>query len=107
NFNWGVDMLETLQLVDAAVSRVQHALPATADAQTHRLDFASFPISGYSLTSGSVPQTDLWELATYDIKPRLNALPGVASVLIQGGQRPEFHALIDPPQLLRAQTINA
>ncbi len=104
NFNWGVDMLETLQLVDAAVSRVQHSLPATADVQTHRLDFASFPIIGYSLTSASVPQTDLWELATYDIKPRLNALPGVASVLVQGGQRPEFHVTVDPGQMLRAKT---
>ncbi len=104
NFNWSVDMLETLQLVDAAVSRVQHALPPTADVETHRLDFASFPIIGYSLTSDSVPQTDLWELATYDIKPRLNALPGVASVLVQGGQRPEFHVTVDPAQMLRAKT---
>src|SRR5262249_51494103 len=29
-FNWRVNMLETLQLVDAAVSRVQSALPTTA-----------------------------------------------------------------------------
>jgi CzcA family heavy metal efflux pump len=104
NFSWSVDMLETLQLVDAAVSRVQHALPPTADVQTHRLDFASFPIIGYSLTSDSVPQTDLWELATYDIKPRLNALSGVASVLVQGGQRPEFHVTVDPSEMLRAKT---
>src|SRR5690349_6166006 len=103
-FNWSVDMLETLQLVDAAVSNVQRTLPPTAKIQTHRLDFASFPIIGYSLTSDSVPQTDLWELATYDIKPRLNRLPGVASVLIQGGQRPEFHAIVDPAQMLRAKT---
>jgi multidrug efflux pump subunit AcrB len=103
-FNWTVDMLETLQLVDAAVSRVQRTLPPTAQIQTHRLDFASFPIIGYSLTSDSVPQTDLWELATYEIKPRLNRLPGVASVLIQGGQRPEFHVVVDPAQMLRAKT---
>src|SRR5438552_6365984 len=38
-FNWNVDMLETLQLVDAAVSRSQRGLPATAQIQTHRLDF--------------------------------------------------------------------
>jgi multidrug efflux pump subunit AcrB len=87
-FNWNVDMLETLQLVDAALSRTQSALPATAHIQTHRLDFSSFPIIGYSLTSDTIPQKDLWELATYDIKPRLNSLAGVASVLVQGGQRP-------------------
>src|SRR5262249_43537019 len=103
-FDWDVDMLETLQLVDAAVSRVQSTLPSTAQIQTHRLDFASFPIIGYSLTSETVPQRDLWELATYEIKPRLNRLPGVASVLIQGGQRPEFHVTVDPAQMIRAKT---
>src|SRR5580765_5418706 len=102
-FNWTVNMLETLQLVDAAVSRVQSALPSTAQIQTHRLDFSSFPIIGYSLTSDSVPQTQLWDFATYEIKPRLNRLSGVASVLIQGGQRPEFHITVDPARMLRAK----
>ncbi len=104
NFGWGVNMLETLQLVDAAVASVRTTLPSTVQIQTNRMDFASFPIVGYSLTSDTVPQTDLWELATYDIKPRLNALPGVASVLIQGGQRPEFHVTVDPARMLRAKT---
>src|ERR1700687_790409 len=66
SFNWTVDMRQTLQLVDAAVSRIQSSLPPTAQIETHRLDFASFPIIGYSLTSDTVRQTDLWELATYD-----------------------------------------
>ena len=103
-FDWRVDMIATLQMVDAAVSRAQGGLPSTVQIQTHRLDFSSFPIIGYSLTSDTVPQKDLWELATYDIKPRLNALPGVASVLIQGGQRPEYHVVVDPARMLRAKT---
>src|SRR5881394_278756 len=37
-FDWNVDMLETLQQVDAAVSRTQTSLPPTAQIQTHRLD---------------------------------------------------------------------
>src|SRR6266581_9137801 len=101
-FNWNVNMIETLQMVDSAVSRIQSSLPATAKIETHRLDFSSFPIIGYSLTSDKVPQTDLWELATYDIKPRLNRLNGVATVLVQGGQEPEFHVTVDPAKMLRA-----
>jgi len=101
-FSWDVNMLEALQQVDAAVSRIQSSLPPTAQIQTHRLDFASFPIIGYSLTSDTVPQTDLWELATYEIQPRMNRLSGVASVLVQGGQRPEFHVTVDPAQMLRS-----
>src|SRR2546426_6718219 len=101
-FEWGVNMIETLQLVDAAVSRIQSSLPPTAKIETNRMDFASFPIIGYSLTSDKVPQTDLWELATYDIKPRLNRLNGVATVQVQGGQEPEFHVTVDPAKMLRS-----
>src|SRR6202521_5263232 len=56
-FNWNVDMLQTLQLVNSAVAQVQTTLPNTAKIDTHRLTFASFAILGYSLTSDSVPQT--------------------------------------------------
>ena len=102
-FNWNVDMFRTLQSVDAAVARVQATLPQTAKIETHRLNFASFPIIGYSLTSDIVPQTQLWELATYEIKPRLNRLNGVATVIVQGGEQPEFELTVDPSKLLRAK----
>ncbi|MFI5090647.1 MAG: efflux RND transporter permease subunit [Terriglobales bacterium] len=106
-FNWNVDMFQTLQLVDAAVARVQSSLPPTAKIVSHRLTFASFPIIGYSLTSSTLPQTQLWELATYELKPRLNRLDGVATVLVQGGQEPEFHIVPDPAKLLTASvTVN-
>ncbi|MGC2111559.1 MAG: efflux RND transporter permease subunit [Candidatus Korobacteraceae bacterium] len=101
-FDWHVDMVTTLQLVDAALSQVRAQLPATATIQTHRLNFASFPIIGYSLTSDSVPQTELWTLANYELKPRLNRLDGVASVVVQGGQEPEFDITPDSAKLLAA-----
>ncbi|HEX5432898.1 MAG TPA: efflux RND transporter permease subunit, partial [Candidatus Angelobacter sp.] len=101
-FDWNVDMFQTLQYVNAALSRIQSELPATAKIETHRLTFASFPILGYSLTSDTVPQTQLWDLATYQIKPRLNRQDGVATVFIQGGQEPEFHIVPDPAKLLSA-----
>jgi multidrug efflux pump subunit AcrB len=102
SFNWGVDMVTTLQLVNSEIARIQSTLPATAQIEAHRLDFASFPILGYSLTSDRVPQTQLWEIATYDMKPRLNRINGVATVIIQGGQTPEFQVTPDPSKMLRA-----
>ncbi len=101
-FRWDVDMFQTLQYVNAALSRVQPELPATAKIEAHRLTFAAFPIIGYSLTSHSMPQTRLWEMATYEMKPRLNRLEGVSTVIIQGGQEPEFHITPDPAKLLTA-----
>jgi len=101
-FDWRLDMVTTLQLVDAALANVRTSLPPTAVIRTHRLTFASFPIIGYSLTSDTVPQTQLWTMARYELKPRLNRLDGVATVLVQGGQEPEFHITPDPAKLLAA-----
>jgi len=101
-FNWNVDMFQTLQYVNAAISRVQPELPPSATIVANRMTFASFPIMGYSLTSDTVPQTQLWELATYQLKPRLNRLNGVASVVLQGGQQPEFLIQPDSAKLLSA-----
>jgi multidrug efflux pump subunit AcrB len=70
--------------------------------ETHRLTFAVFPIIGYSLTSSTLPPNKLWEIATYDLKPRLNRLDGVATVIIQGGRVPEFQVSPDPARLLAA-----
>ncbi|HYR86157.1 MAG TPA: efflux RND transporter permease subunit, partial [Terriglobia bacterium] len=81
----------------------QSTLPSTAQIETHRLDFASFPIIGYSLTSDKVPQTQLWEIATYDIKPRLNRINGVATVTVQGGQQPEFQITPDTARMQKSR----
>src|SRR6201996_2595531 len=104
-FDWNVDMFRTLQLTDAALARVSQTLPATAHITTTRLTFATFPILGYALTADdrgkdTVPQTRLWEIATYDLKPPLNRVQGVSTVLVQGGQVPEFHII---PNLDRLQ----
>ncbi|MDP9146578.1 MAG: efflux RND transporter permease subunit [Acidobacteriota bacterium] len=101
-FDWNSDMVLTLQRVDAVVARLQAELPQTAKVETHRLTFATFPIIGYSLTSDTVPPNKLWEIATYDLKPRINRLDGVASVLVQGGRVPEFQVMPDPARLLAA-----
>ncbi|MGO4211657.1 efflux RND transporter permease subunit, partial [Terriglobus sp. YAF25] len=102
-FDWNVDMFRTLQLVDAALSKVRQTLPATAVITTNRLTFATFPIIGYSLTSDTLSQTELWELATYALKPPLNRVSGVSMVTVQGGKVPEFHIV---PNMARLQATN-
>lgn len=99
-FDWNQDMFHTKQLVDAALTQAQQTLPATAKITTNRLTFATFPILGYSLTSDTVSQTQLWEIATYDLKPPLNRVAGVSTVTVQGGKVPEFHII---PNLARLQ----
>ncbi len=99
-FDWSVDMFRTLQLVNAALSQAQQSLPATAKLTTNRLTFATFPILGYSVTSNTLSQSQLWELATYTLKPPLNRVIGVSTVTIQGGAVPEFEVV---PNMARMQ----
>ena len=106
-FDWNVDMFRTLQLTDSALAKIQSSLPATAKITTNRLTFATFPIVGYALTADdrgaeTVSQTALWSLATYSLKPPLNRVNGVATVVIQGGKVPEFHIVPDPAKLQTA-----
>src|ERR1700692_2291413 len=101
-FTWNVDMFQTLELVNAALARVQQTLPANAKITANRLTFAAFPIMGYSLTSDKISQTTLWELATYVMKPRLNRLNGVATVVVQGGQEPEVEIRPNAAKMVEA-----
>src|SRR5438477_9820529 len=66
-FDWNVDMFQTLQLVDAAVGRIRSSLPSTAEVSSNRLTFASFLIMACALRAQKVPQTQLWELANYEL----------------------------------------
>jgi len=103
-FSWKVDMYRTLELVNAAIARTLPSLPSTVRISAQRLTFAAFPIMGYSLTSDTVPQTRTWELAYYELKPRLNRMPGVSTVVVQGGQHPEFQVSPDPAELIQTAT---
>ncbi len=101
-FDWNVDMFQTLQYVNSAIARVQSSLPPTVKINTQRMTFASFPILGFGLTSDTVSQTQLWELATHQLAPRINRVSGVATVTVQGGQEPEFQITPDAAKLLKA-----
>jgi multidrug efflux pump subunit AcrB len=99
-FDWNVDIVEVLQLVQARLSQLSSTLPPTAQIRNvERLTFAVFPVAGYSLTSDKRDQASLRDIATYIIRPQLARLPGVAIVGVAGGKIREFHVVIDPDRL--------
>jgi len=99
-FDWNVDIIQVLQLVQARLSRLSSSLPPTAQIRNvERLTFAVFPVAGYSLTSDKRDQASLRDIATYIIRPQLARLPGVAIVGVAGGKTREFHVVIDPDRL--------
>jgi CzcA family heavy metal efflux pump len=99
-FDWSVDIIQSLQLVQARLSQLTSTLPPTAAIRNvERLTFAIFPVAGYSLTSDTRDPASLRDIANNIIRPRLARLPGVATVAVAGGQVREYHATIDPERL--------
>ena len=99
-FDWNVNIVQTLQFVQARMSQLSSTLPPTAQIRNiERLTFAVFPVTGYSLTSDKRDQATLRDIATYIIRPQLARLPGVAIVGVAGGKSREFHVVIDADRL--------
>jgi CzcA family heavy metal efflux pump len=100
-FDWHVDILQSLQLVQARLSQMTASLPPTAEIrEVERLTFAVFPVTGYSLTSDKRDLASLRDLATYTVRPRLARLPGIANVGVAGGNVREYHVTLDPEKLI-------
>lgn len=98
-FDWNTDMVQSELYVLSRIAQIKSTLPPTAEARVHRLTFFAFPIIGISLTSPTRSITNLWELATYEVKPRLLRTEGVARVDLVGGRAPEYHVIVDPGKL--------
>ena len=100
-FDWSVDVIESLQMVQERLAQMASSLPTGASIRrVDRLTFAVFPVAGYSMTSDTRDPAGLRDLATYVVRPRLTRLPGVAAVAVAGGETREFHITVDPIRLV-------
>jgi CzcA family heavy metal efflux pump len=98
-FRWDVDILHALHQVQGRIAQIMPNLPPESRFYVNRLTFSVFPMIGFSITSPRRSLTELWELAYYNLAPRLYRLPGVAETRIVGGRQPEYHVLVDPGRL--------
>jgi multidrug efflux pump subunit AcrB len=99
DFGWGRDMIATTLLVDSAISQVLASLPPGTSFDVRRMDPTVFPIIAYALTSDTVPQTALYDLAQLQIVPLLASVPGLARVAVQSSAVAEVEVLTDPHRL--------
>jgi multidrug efflux pump subunit AcrB len=72
-FAWGTDMQVALERVQGETQRIKPDLPPDTHIDVEWMNTSIFPIQGYALTSDSLTQAQLWDLAEYTIKPALLA----------------------------------
>ncbi len=100
SFDWGIDMGLATSQVNQAITQILPQLPAGTQLSTKRMDPTVFPILAYSLTSGTQSQTELNDLATYQLRPLLSSVNGVARIQVIGGAHEEYQVTVDPARLL-------
>jgi HAE1 family hydrophobic/amphiphilic exporter-1 len=91
NFSWGIDLNEAMNDMRTRIDRVRGRLPEDADPPTiFKFDSNSMPIMGLGV-EGDYDRVTLREMAENILSPRLERVPGVASVTVNGGLRRQIH----------------
>ncbi|HSL23308.1 MAG TPA: efflux RND transporter permease subunit [Vicinamibacterales bacterium] len=91
NFAWGTDLNEAADEVRSRIDRIRARLPEEADAPTiFKFDSTAMPIMGIGV-EGDLDRVTLREVAQNDLSVRIERVPGVASVSVEGGLRRQIH----------------
>jgi HAE1 family hydrophobic/amphiphilic exporter-1 len=99
NFAWGTDLNEAADDVRNRLDRVRGRLPDEAEPPVmFKFDANTFPIMSVGV-EGNMDRVALRELAENDLSPRLERVPGVASVSVEGGLRRQIHVLLSKEKI--------
>jgi HAE1 family hydrophobic/amphiphilic exporter-1 len=91
NFAWGTDLNEAADDVRNRLDRVRGRLPEEADPPVmFKFDANAQPIMSVGV-EGDFDRVRLREIGEHDLSPRLERVPGVASVSVEGGLRRQIH----------------
>ena len=91
NFAWGTNLNAAADDVRSRVDRVRGRLPEDADAPIlFKFDASAMPIMGVGV-EGNMDRVTLREMAQNILSPRMERVPGVAAVSVEGGLRRQIH----------------
>ena len=100
-FDASTDMIVALQQVQNRVAEVTGALPMDSQIQVERMTPAIFPVFILSMT-GSLPTADLFDYATFVLKPELARVPGAGTIEILASDTREVEVILDPSKMTAA-----
>ncbi len=99
-FEEGTAVMQARQLVQERLTQLAEKLPSVVKAPVILSPLSSTSrVLKIGLSSKKLSQMDMSTVATWTIRPRLMAIPGVANVAIWGQRDRQIQVLIDPDNL--------
>jgi HAE1 family hydrophobic/amphiphilic exporter-1 len=99
NFAWGTELNEAADDVRSRLDRIRGRFPEEAEAPiVFKFDANAWPIMGVGV-EGDYDRVRLREIAEHDLSARLERVPGVASVTVDGGLRRQIHVLLSKEKI--------
>ncbi len=104
DFDWNADPARARFDVFERLSRVRESLPEEARAEISPVVSVTGEIMLVALTAqtNGVSALEMRELAEYDLRTRLLAIPGIGEVAVMGGRLPEYRVAADPRRVAEA-----
>ncbi len=104
DFDWNVDQARARFDVFERLSRVEALLPDEVHAEISPVVSVTGEIMLAALTAktNTVSLLEMRELAEYDLRTRLLAIPGIGEVAVMGGRLPEYRVAANPRRLAEA-----
>ncbi|MBP7638578.1 MAG: efflux RND transporter permease subunit, partial [Kiritimatiellae bacterium] len=101
DFDWDTDLYRARQIVAERLGTVRAALPEGVEPEITPIVSVTGEIMLLALTSadGTVSPLELRQLAEYELRTRLMAIPGIGQVVVIGGRLPEFQVNVAPERL--------
>ncbi len=101
-FDPTTDMVVALQMAQNRIAEITGDLPAGTELQIERMTPEIFPVFILSFT-GPLAVPDLYDYASFVVKPEMARLPGAGMIEVQATDTREIEVILDPAKLAAAE----
>jgi heavy metal efflux system protein len=99
-FDWKVDINLAKTQLNERINEIKNSLPSTVNIVVEAMSQSIYPVIGYTIESDKYGQTELKNLALFNIRPQFSQIPGISNVIIRGGKTKEFIISPDPHKMI-------
>ncbi len=100
DFDWNTDIMRARYWVSERLATVRGSIVVDHEPEITPIVSVTGEIMMIALTSeGDVDPLEMRQLAEYDLRNRLMALPGIGEIVVMGGRMPEYQVNVDQNKL--------